>query len=192
MLFHTPWWAPGLLLIVGAFVFISGNRRQERNTRLAGLAIALLGITLACVSYLVDTPVEKTVKQSRQLVNAIEAREWTTVESLLDAKSSLSVFQAFTLYSTREQILAAAKKGVEQYGIKNVRVLRADAAETGAIITVTLDLMSEQDFTMGRPITSSWQFEWYKNGSAWTLRRIINLKIADRTGKGASAQFPKQ
>jgi hypothetical protein len=101
------------------------------------------------------------------------------------------VLNAFTLYSSRDQIVAAAKRGVEQYGIKNVRVLRADAAETGAIITVTLDLMSEQDFTMGRPITSSWQFEWYKTGNAWTLRRIINLKIADRTGDSASAQFPR-
>jgi hypothetical protein len=52
-------------------------------------------------------------------------------------------------------------------------------------------IMSEQDFTQGRPITTSWKFEWQRSGDAWALEQITCLKIADMTGERAARQFPQ-
>ncbi|HMB95955.1 MAG TPA: hypothetical protein VKK61_07955, partial [Tepidisphaeraceae bacterium] len=58
-LFETPWWLPTSFIVVGIVVFLAGNRRQEKNVMRSGIVIALLGVTIALVSWLVETDTEK-------------------------------------------------------------------------------------------------------------------------------------
>src|SRR5437867_12105339 len=89
LLFQTPWWLPTIAIGVGLFVLWTGNQRQEKPVMRAGIAIALAGLTLALVSYLVDTPLEKAERRTRQLVAAAGKHDWTTFHNLLDPQTNV-------------------------------------------------------------------------------------------------------
>jgi hypothetical protein len=194
LLFHTPWWLPVAIFAVGIFIFVSGNRRQEKGTRRAGLIILLAAFALIGVSYFVDTDLEKCVKQSRQLVSSLVARDWKTCESLMSPNCAVSVVNFGQIYPTRQKILDGAKAAFERYGLKSARIMPGlEAVQNDALITVSIDVLSEQDAT-GYPITSGWQLEWLewsKFGKEWKLTNIVNIKIGNQTGQGASGQFPR-
>src|SRR4051794_9034769 len=176
LLFHTPWWLPLIIAGVGVFVFVSGNKRQEPGTRRGGLIIMLCALALIGVSYVVDTDVEKCVKQSRQLVKALEARDWKTSESLMAPNCGLNVLNS-QIYPSRQKILDGAKTAFERYGLKSARILPSvEAVQTDALVTVSIDVLTEQEAT-GFPITSGWQLEWSKFGKDWKLTQIVNIKI---------------
>src|SRR4051812_23000373 len=155
LLFHTPWWLPALFLGIGAALFWSGNARQETRVRTAGLVCVLLGVAIMVVSYLVDTPIEKAVKGSKALVRSVEQRDWTTLNSTLSPRTSLTVLNSITLYNSGPKIVDAAKRAVEQYGLKNVYITSTEAQQADTVITVTMEVLSEQDISQGRPIPST-------------------------------------
>jgi hypothetical protein len=113
------------------------------------------------------------------------------MKSLLDPSVSLSVLGFAELYVNRDEILDAAQRGVNEQGVRNVRILSTTAEQTDTLITVTMSIMTEQDRTQGYPITTSWRFEWQRNGKAWSLERITCLRIANMTGESAGRQFPR-
>src|SRR4051812_3791222 len=123
LLFDTPWWLLALLIGAGAVLFWNGNRRQESRVRSAGLALLGVAILLGVLSYFVDTPRERAVKESKQFARAIEARDWPSARKILDPNCTLSVLGSVQLYDSREQIIEAAKKAVERYGVSNMRIL---------------------------------------------------------------------
>src|SRR6476646_3389166 len=98
LLFHTPWWLPVTIAGVGVVLFITGNNRVEAKVRNAGLAIVALAILLVGVSWLVDTDLEKAVKDTKALVRAVNDRDWATMTRLLDPKASLAVANSGTPY----------------------------------------------------------------------------------------------
>ena len=191
LIFDAPWWLPTLLAGVGVVLFWTGNRRQEIRVRNAGLGFLAATIAVAALSYLVATDLEKCVTKSKQLVYSVEKRDWATMKSLLDPGVSLSVLGFTELYVNRDEILDAAQRGVDEQGVKNVRILSTTAERTDTLISVTLSIMSEQDRTQGYPITTSWKFEWQRNGKSWSLQRITCLRIANMTGENAGRQFPR-
>jgi len=191
LLFHTPWWLPTTLIGIGIALFVVGNSRQETRIRFTGMMLLLAAVLLMLVSYFVDTDLERAVKQSKALVRAIEKRDWTTSRNIMDPKTNLRVGSTFTVYNNREDIIKGATAGVEQYGLKDVIITSTHADQADTVITVDMDVVTEQDATMGRPLTSSWEFEWQQSSNGWYLSQIINLKIADATGEKARAQFPR-
>ena len=191
LIFDAPWWLPTLLAGVGVVLFWTGNSRQEIRVRNAGLGFLAATIAVAALSYLVSTDLEKCVTKSKQLVYSVEKRDWATMKSLLDPGVSLSVLGFTELYVNRDEILDAAQRGVDEQGVKNVRILSTTAERTDTLISVTLSIMSEQDRTQGYPITTSWKFEWQRNGKSWSLQRITCLRIANMTGENAGRQFPR-
>ncbi|MEO6436945.1 MAG: nuclear transport factor 2 family protein [Tepidisphaeraceae bacterium] len=191
LIFHTPWWLPTVLAGIGVFLFWTGNRGREWKVRTAGLALLAAAAVLMALSYIIDTDLEKAVTGSKQLVYSVEKRDWATMKSILDPSVSLSVLGASELYGNRDEMIDAAQRAVDQYGVKNIRILSTDAEQTDTLISVTMTLMSEQDFTRGYPITTSWKFEWQPAGKEWTLVRITCLKIANTSGEQASRQFPR-
>jgi hypothetical protein len=190
LLFDAPWWLPTILAGLGLYVFWSGNRRQEPKIRNAGLALLAGAVGVLLLSYFVDTPKEKAVKRSKQLVHAVEARDWATLKTTLDPTVSLSVLGFNVLYENRDDLIKAAQRGVDQYGIKNVHVLGTDAEQTESLITVNMSIVSEQEATMGRPVPTSWKLEWQRSGNDWTLTRVTCIKIGNLTGETAARQFP--
>jgi hypothetical protein len=191
LLFDAPWWLPTVLVFLGVALFWNGNRRSETKVRNAGLLFLLGAVAVMAVSHFVDTDIERAEKQSKQLVHAVEQRDWTTLTTVLDPLTSLHVLGGIQLYDSRDEIIEAAKKAVDQHGVKNVRVLRTESEQTDTVIVITMFLMSEQDATGGRPLTTTWQFEWQQSGEQWSLVRITNMKIGNMQGEAAGRQFPR-
>jgi hypothetical protein len=191
LLFDAPWWLPTILAGLGIYLFWTGNRRQESKVRNAGLLMIAATVGVLLVSHFVDTDLEKAVKQSKLLVKSVEARDWPTMRSTMDPGVSLGVLGAFDRYGNRDQIVQGATDAVEQYGVKNIRILSTTSEQTEQLITVTMTVMSEQDVTSGRPITTSWKMQFQKSGKEWPLIRIDCINIAGRTGDEAARQFPR-
>jgi len=191
LLFDAPWWLPTTLAFLGIALFWNGNRRQDTKLRNVGLGLLLAAVAVMVTSHFVDTDIEKAEKQSKRLVRSVEQRDWATAKTILNPNTSLHVLGGIQLYDSRDQIIEAAKKGVEQHGVKNIRFLNTTSEQTDTVITITMFLMSEQDATGGRPITTTWQFEWQQSGQTWSLVRITNIKIGNMQGEDAGRQFPR-
>ena len=191
LLFDAPWWLPTTLAFLGIALFWNGNRRTDVKLRNVGMALLLAAVAVLAISHFVDTDLEKATKQSKKLVYAVEKRDWATMKTILDPACSLSIMGAFELYDTRDQIIAAAQDGVDRHGLKTVHILSTTAEQTDSLITITMSCASEHETTMGRPIPSTWQFEWQQNGDTWSLVRIICQKVANQSGEAAGNQFPR-
>jgi len=191
LLFDAPWWLPTTLAFLGIALFWNGNRRQDSKLRNIGIGLLLAAVAVLMISHFVDTDIEKAEKKSRQLVRSVEQRDWATARSILDPNTALHVLGGIQLYDSRDEIIEAAKKGVDQHGVKNIRILSTTSEQTDTVITITMFLMSEQDATGGRPITTTWQFEWQQSGETWSLVRITNIRIGNMQGEDAGRQFPR-
>lgn len=191
LLFDAPWWLPTLLAFLGVALFWNGNRRSESKVRNAGLLFVLAAVAVMALSYFVDTDVERAANQSKALVRAVEQRDWATLKTTLDPQTSLHVLGGIELYGSRDEIIAAAQRAVDRYGLRNVRILNTSAEQTDTVILVTMFIMSEQDTAAVNTITTTWQFEWQQLGEAWSLVRITNIRIGNMQGEAAARQFPR-
>jgi hypothetical protein len=170
LLFDTPWWLLGLLLIGGGALFWSGNNRQDKTLKCVGLAIFALGIAMGLVSYFVDTDVEAATKKTRQLIYSVEKRDWPTLDSVLDDRTSLA------FYRNKQQIMAGAKATVDSIGLKSVHIIGTTVDQHDTLISVNVRVLSEQDITSGQPVTTDWKFDWQDFGTGWRLTTITPLK----------------
>lgn len=191
LLFDTPWWLPTLLFGVGIVLFWNGNRRQETKLRNIGLLVVAGAAVVLAVSYFVDTPLEKAVKQTKLLVKSVEANDWATMRSVLGANTQLSVLNGPAVYVSRDEIIEGAKRAVERYGVKNIRHLYTTAERNDTLITITMTLLSDHEQIGGRTINTVWQFEWQETGQDWDLARIICQKIGNLQGDDAARQMPQ-
>ena len=191
LLFDTPWWLPTLLLAAGVVLFITGNNRQIPRIRLAGVVVFLLAIALILVSYFVMTPRERALANTRKLVTSFVDRDWATFQSLLPEQVSLALLNhPDSIYSNRAKLVAGAKQAQEKYNFKAIHITGIDAVQTDTLITVSLDVISEQEVTMGRPFPSSWQFDWQETANGWLLVHITALKIANMPADQIRGDFP--
>src|SRR5450432_2851553 len=166
-LFETPWWLPTSFIVVGIVVFLAGNRRQEKNVMRCGIVIALLGITIALVSWFVETDTEKVVSRTKQLVAAVNNKDWEKFRSLLDPQTS------FYMYHNREQLVAGAQATAETIGLQSVRITGMDTEKHDTLIVVNVRAYSEQDKT--GPTVTDWQLQWQNLGNGWLLNNIQPL-----------------
>jgi hypothetical protein len=132
LIFDAPWWLPTLLGGIGLYLFWTGNRRRETRVRNAGLGFIAGAVAVLGMSYFVDTDLETAVRKSKQLVDAVEKRDWPRLNSIPSPNVSLWMFGSTELYSNRKQLVAAAQEAVDRYGVKNIRILSTDAAAPGS------------------------------------------------------------
>jgi hypothetical protein len=170
LLFDTSWWLLVLLICGGIGIWYVGNTRLDAKIKWAGLAVLLLGIALALLSYFVDTDKEIVTKRTRQLVTSVVDRNWDAFASLLDPNTSFA-----NAYRNRGQIVDGAKKTVDLIGLKSASITSVEVTQNDSVITVNLNAMSTQDATMDRPLPSSWRFDWQNTGSGWKLAEIEPL-----------------
>jgi hypothetical protein len=182
LLFATPWWLLGAIVVVGITLFVSGNRRQHTGVRLAGIAVVLLAVVLLLLSHFVETDKEQASRQTREVVTAVQNADWPTLKSLLDPQASL-VTVLGTIYKNRDDLIKGAQTAADRYALKSVTIRSLDTTQDNAGITVDLDVFSVQGETLDRPLPSSWRFDWEKSGDAWRLYRITCLKIGNEDAK---------
>jgi len=191
-IFDTPWWLPTLIAIVGAVMFWNGNR--HRNTRMTrgGIGVILAAVLLCVVSWVVDTPKEKAIAGSKKLIESFEKKDWPGFSSVLARDVTVTLLNSpEAIYADRDSLVAAAKDAQEKYKFESMHILSMSANQTQTIISVDLDLMSTQDLTMGRPITSAWRFEWQEAADGWALERIVAVEIARQPVGQVRPMFPR-
>jgi hypothetical protein len=189
LLFDPPWYLPVAIAALGVYLFVYGNRRQDTKLRAVGGGVLLLAVGLFVLGRVMQTDREVAEDRTRQLVAAVEKRDWPAMTALLDPKASVGTPNG-PVYSSRDQIIAGAQAATERFGIKNIRLTSLTSRQDDTAITVDLDALSEQGFT-GQPFPTSWQFEWQERADGWRLMRIVCLKIGQDTGEGMRRQFPQ-
>lgn len=190
LLFDTPWWLPTSIILAGVVLFVSGNARQRLGQRNLGAGLVLLAFGLMLLSWLVETDKEVCLRQSREIVAAVQERKWDNLRNLLDEQVSMGILSA-TIYPNRVDLIKGAQDSVSTYGLTSLTIVSKQARQTQTVITVDLNVLSIQDATMGRPVPSSWQLEWQQNGKQWLLDRISCLKIGDMTNSQMRGTFPQ-
>src|SRR4029079_3493871 len=145
LIFDTPLWLLGLLVIVGAALWWSGNNRQDKTLKRVGLAVFLVGVLVGVVSSLVDTDKERAARQTRQIVSAVERRDWEGFGKLLDPRTHVMI------YNNREDIVAGAKITADVIGLKSLHITGMDVEQKDTVINVDFKALRAQERPTGRP-----------------------------------------
>jgi hypothetical protein len=171
-LFDTPWWFPLTILAIGLYVFVTGNRRQERRVMLAGGGIVLLAAAIMGLSYMVETNREMAVNRTHGLVAAVNARDWIRFKNLLDPET------AFANWRGADEITDAAKTAADRYQIGKIRISGTEVDEHQTSISVSIRVFSD---VYGRTVPSDWLFDYQNRGSGW---KLYSVALGQAPGRG--------
>lgn len=182
-LFETPWWLPTIIFGAGLVVLIAGLRRGDTKSSRVGAGILALGLLVVIVSWAVETPRERAVNRTNQLVSAANRRDWTAFAADLDAQTNL--------YGLRgaDQITAASKSAIESMDITNLHITGTDVTAQGTVIRVSIRLYSEQ---RGVTALTDWQLEFQNMGSGWALFNITALSNQQISEDRIRSLIPRQ
>lgn len=170
LLFDTPWWLPVAIALSGVAMLISGNARQKRPLLLGGLGVVALAAALAIMSWLVDTPLERAVRRTKDIVNAVERRDWPKFQSLLDQRTS------FWTFTNRDELVATAKATADRIGLRSIYITGTSQEQLQTLIRVNINVLSDQEITGGRQAPTSWRFNYQDLGTGkWELTSIEAL-----------------
>jgi hypothetical protein len=157
-----------------------------------GLGVIVLGVLLFLISWIVDTPEEKCVKRTKQLVQAVEKRDWDSFNKLVLPRCRLSILGApgSSFYRSREEILAGAREGTERWDVKTARVYKSEAKTNIDYISVDIDVYSEQTQGYMQSLTTSWQLDWQDTPDGWMCQEVIAKRIGNQGGEQLRRVFP--
>lgn len=184
-LFDTPWWLPAALFAAGAFVFWTGNRRLDKGLKRLGWGLVVAAVAVGLVSYLVETPRERTLRMTRALIDAYRSHDWERMSSTMDAGTTLAQ------YGNREMILAGAKASLDNPGVKEVYILSMDADQQQSHVVVTTTVATTLERAFDRPVRSTWQFDWVNFGGTWTLSTITPLGLEGQSPEPILRRLPQ-
>lgn len=178
LLLAVPWWLFATLILVGGAVFWSGNNRQQKGPKYVGIALILLALLLKTISFFVETDKEKVERQTKEMVKAVQTRDWTTFASMLDPDVCLDVSTG-TVFTNSKMLVEGAKLDCEKYNLTNVSARVTDVEQDPGGITVDLDTSSDMTVMMGMSATvpSSWKLVWDRTGKDWRLHEVTCLRI---------------
>src|ERR1051325_6378582 len=98
-LFDPAWWMLAVALAAGVAVWWRGNVRQDKTLARVGLVILGLGIVWSIVSFYVDTPKEHATRTTKQIVRAVNQRNWNRLSELIDERTTFP-----PIYNNRNDI----------------------------------------------------------------------------------------
>jgi len=181
--FDTPLWMLGGLAVVGIALFMVGNNRTDATLRNVGLAVVGAGILLFLMSFFVDTNKEKCIKRSRQLVQAVQDRDWTTFEKLVSPRCKVQILGSGVIYQTGKQLRNATEIAADQFNLKSNSILGIEAQDTGDFIKIGINVLSDS-------LPTSWEMEWQDSDNGWQLTDLTAIKIYNQTGDAMKHNFP--
>jgi hypothetical protein len=191
LLFSVPWWIPTVLVITGISLMVRGNRAQNQRTRNIGTGVILLGVGWAVMSYLVDTPKETCIKQTRQFVQSVVARDWTTFDNLLGPNVRFQFAQENWDIDGRDRMDTAVRADIDHVGVSSASVGGLEASENADVVTTSFRVFSVQKATMDEPITSDWDLDWRKSSAGhWAVSEIRCRGVGNLDAKGIQGSLP--
>jgi len=168
-IFQVPWWVIALLAGDGVVFFVVGNRRLNDALRNVGVALVVLGIVWAALSYFVDTDLEKVAGSTRGLVKAVVAQDETAIASTLHPNATAGGWN-------RQDIPPGAAYYAKSLALSGARVMSLTPKRSGRDITEELVVLSEHN---GYPVKSVWQLDWQPLSSGeYKLRVITPIEVA--------------
>ncbi len=175
ILFDAPWWFLALVAGAGIGLLLAGNRRQDKQLTLGGMIGLATALVLFLLSYFIETPREKAMKRSTQVVEAFEKKDKTAVGNLLHPRANLRVGE---ISFTKDWLLDKSATAVDEYRLKNLRVTSMEAVKSGDDIVVTMNVTTSVEISaMTGDAPSTWQLTWVKSGDQYLLRDIRCLKL---------------
>jgi len=180
LLFHTSWWI--LAAAVGGIAaFFVGNRRLDKKLQKIGIAVVVVAVILGLLRFYFPTARERMEMRSRALVKAVDHKDWNALNSLLDANTAVCN-RSRVLVAGRDNIVRMTRENCQHFRVQSVIVLGIESKQADTAITVSLEVYSEQDPTLGRAETSSWQMDYQQSGDNWVLKNITLLRIGAEGG----------
>ncbi len=190
LLFDTPWWMPLGLAVAGIAIWLSGNNRRDKALMGIGSVAVLAAVALTAISYIVHTPRELAERATRALVAAVVQHDLDSAREVLDPGAHVSVMGGRMQYSNREQILAAVDRAHTLFGLESVSISNLRSQRQGPLIIVDLDAISVQTATGGRPLPTTWQFEFQEGPDGWKLWRITLVRVSNFSPNDIARQLP--
>lgn len=178
LLFDIPWYIPAGLAAGGVGVFLWANARLRKRERWIGIGIVGLAILLTAVSYLVDTPLETVIRQSRQFAAAVVAKDRGGMDRLLAEDASAFAWD-------KQEILDGAMYYADLTGLTGARIVRLTAEKEGNDLVSYLTVWSQHQGSSSFPVSdlnSQWKLEWARDGEKWRIVGIVPLQIG-QTGR---------
>lgn len=182
--FDPVWYWPVGLFVVGVTVFWTGNCRLDKTLKNAGGALALLALAWGVAAYVVETPREKAVTHTKELIEAYKAHDWGKFTGLLDPGTTLA------RYGNREMIVQAAKRSIDDPGVKETYVLSTESSQQQSHVVVTMTVATTIEKAMGRPVRSTWEFDYVNMGGEWTLTAITPVGFEGQSAETILRQLP--
>jgi hypothetical protein len=177
---HAPWWVAAMLAVAGVAMFVWGDRRLDKALKRVGIALVLVAVVLAILHAMFPSQRERAEKRTRQIVRAIDQKDWNALRSLLDANTTLGT-NSHLLASGGEAIVSLTKSATETFGVKSLWISGISSRQTDALITVSAEVISNQDASLDRPVASGAQLDFQQYGDDWILEKITILRVQDQT-----------
>ena len=142
LLFNVPWWIPTVLGIVGIALMVRGNRQQNERIRIAGTGVLLLGVGWAIMSYLVDTPKETCISQSRALVQSVVAKDWTKFDALLDPTVRFTFEGSDWNIDGKDRLDTTLHGDIDKVGVTSATVTGIEASDEQDHVVTQFSVLS--------------------------------------------------
>jgi alkanesulfonate monooxygenase SsuD/methylene tetrahydromethanopterin reductase-like flavin-dependent oxidoreductase (luciferase family) len=184
LLFDTPWWLPTLLVLLAVGLFIAGNARIDKRLKSAAAAALLAAALLLLLSYFVETDKERMVRQTREMVAAVDRGDFPALKKYMAPGVTLTARfpnDQFT-WTGRDELLDAAKQKAARVGLKQAVADTISADQEDTSITVTVEGHSIHDVGMTYPLYSVWRLNWQKFADGWMVQSI-EARPSDRFGR---------
>jgi hypothetical protein len=190
LLFDTPWWLPTIIIAVGLFVFLSGNKRSLTRVRNVGLAVVGAGLLLIAVSYLVDTDKEIVIARSKELVKDVEGREWDKAKALMAPDVRFDGYGRD--YEGRDLLIDGGRVAVEEAGLNSATVTKVTPTVVGPTITSEFRVFADSTKLAGQQIPSDWTLTWEKRPEqGWAVKEIRATPVTFDPQAGRTQLPPK-
>src|SRR5436309_649671 len=127
ILFDTPIWLLIVLGLAGLLFTWAGFMRGRRDKLLGGIGIFLLvvGAGLFVASRLVETDKEQVVRRSRELVQSVEQKQWSTLSEHLLPNAAV-IYEGSPMCTSRDEILEKAKFYTNMAGAMDLQITRIE------------------------------------------------------------------
>lgn len=186
-IFAAPLWLIILVVLVGGAVTFVGNRRLDKTLQNVGLAIAGLGLIIALLGYLVETPIEKTTRFTKVFVQSVVDKDETALKKIMSPRCSLTILGVETPYVNADEISAAAVQTATQYSLASAGISALAPTESANTVSLTFTVFSTQS---PQPMRSDWTFDYEKIGDQWLLSRITCQQVGNLTAESIGKYLP--
>ncbi|HEX5243046.1 MAG TPA: hypothetical protein VFW23_07240 [Tepidisphaeraceae bacterium] len=188
LLFDVPWWIPTLIGLIGLAAYWTTRENPASKARRVGLILILVAIGWSAMSYFVDTDKEKVIKGTKALVQDVVNEKWDQFKSMMAPDVQFRVEKSNSRADGPNELTEAAKAGAESIHLRSAALSRAQAQQTGPLITVSTDIFSTQELPGAPTMRSSFEFDWEQTSAGWKVREIRITQIGGQSA-GDIEQF---